>query len=189
MDALQRKHKPGFGIPLDASAAGFDIRDLVCCAVESATFEAKTKQLRLKRSVESILPSSLHGDSASICRLLSEFVTSAVQYSNRGEVCLSAALEDESAAEVTVRFSVSDSECDIWPELVGEFFEHTDLAFDLPARSQRGLPSGLANCRSLVDSVGGQILVESKPGEGSRLTLLVSLLKSSAAFTGDVVLH
>jgi signal transduction histidine kinase len=188
MDALQRKHKPGFGIPLDASAAGFDIRDLVCCAVESVTMEAKQKQLRLKRSVDTILPNSLHGDSASICRLLCEFVTSAVQYSNRGEVCLSAALEDESAAEVTVRFSVSDSECDIWPELVGEFFEHSDLMIDLP-RTQRGLPPGLANCRSLVDSVGGQILVESRPGEGSRLTLLVSLLRTSAALAGDVVLH
>ena len=75
-------------------------------------------------------------------------------------------LEDESAAEVTVRFSLSDSSTSLPRQLLAESFVAGDL----------------------IESIGGQILVESHPG-GSSLSLLVSLLKTSAAFTDHVVLH
>ena len=166
MNAFETRSTNTLAMP-DASTAGFDVRDLVCCAVESATFEAKTKQLLLKRSVQSLLPSRLHGDSASLCRLLCEFVTRAVQHAQRGEICLSAELEDESAAEVTVRFSLSDSSTSLPRQLLTESFVAGDL----------------------IESVGGQILVETNPGRGSSLSLLVSLLKSSAGTAERIVLH
>ncbi len=187
MEHIQRK--PTSFMTYDASTAGFDVRDVVCTAVESAAAHAKFKQLRLKRTVETLLPSQLHGNSAAISGLLTELVSNAVRLAHRGEICVSAELEDESPAEVTVRFTVSDNGNEVWPELLGEFFEHFVLA-DGPARhAARGTPPGLANCKRLVDSIGGEMRVETRPGEGSSLSLLVSLLKTASPLSGNVVLH
>ena len=140
---------------------GFDIRDLVSGAVEASAPQAKARQLQLKRSVHSHLPHSLHGNSAGISRILTEVIANAVRYNpHHGEVCVRADLEDESDAEVTVRFSVTTAYQGVSVEAM-----------------------------AIVDALGGEICMEPRPGRNPALSLVVSLGKAGLDATRGVVLH
>jgi signal transduction histidine kinase len=173
---------------LQTQEAGFDIRDVVCNAVEASAPQAKARQLRLKRSVNTMLPPNLHGDSAGIGRLLTELVANAVQTTPHGEICLRADLEDETAAEVTVRFVVSSPFGKISADAMASFFERFGLSEE-DAEPESRTDRGMASCRSLLDAVGGEMTVDQNPGVGANLHLVVSLMKAPSAESRAITLH
>lgn len=66
-------------------------------------------------------------------------------------------------------FAVIDNGIGMQPEQIGKIFE--PLYTDWPSRTGMGL--GLSLARDIVDSMGGQISVVSKPGKGSTFTIRI----------------
>jgi NtrC-family two-component system sensor histidine kinase KinB len=73
--------------------------------------------------------------------------------------------------ENAVRIDVRDSGPGIAPE--NHFTIFADFV-QLPGSSSRGTGLGLAIARRLLEAHGGAIWVESKPGEGSKFSVLIS---------------
>ncbi|MEM7523944.1 MAG: ATP-binding protein, partial [Pseudomonadota bacterium] len=118
------------------------------------------------------------GDANRIAQVLLNLVGNAVKFTTSGEITVSAERVGAAAAVDLIEFSVADTGCGIAAEDLNRVFDDfvtLDVDYD---REAGGSGLGLAICRRIVTAMGGEIGVESTPGEGSRFWFRVHLQTS-----------
>jgi two-component system sensor histidine kinase SenX3 len=124
--------------------------------------------------VDDIVPATVTGDGLALRRALRNLVENAVKYTPAGgKVELSLVREDGCAA-----LSVRDTGIGIAPadaERIFAPFVRLDAA---RSRDTGGTGLGLAIVRSIAAAHGGTLTLDSRPGVGSRFTLLLPLARS-----------
>lgn len=154
----------------------FRLREVVGQLGHQLQSLAAAKGLEVAVDVAEPAPPLLYGDVVKIRQVVGNLISNAVKYTARGRVTLSVdyAADPESSQPV-VSFLVADTGA-------GMTQEGIDRAFDAYSRTQEarragieGLGLGLAISRTLTESLGGVLSVESQPGAGSRFTLTVPL--------------
>ena len=128
---------------------------------------ASTKGLRLIREVAPEAPRWVWGDGMRLRQVLSNLLSNAIKFTDLGEVCLAVNLVEEVAENVYLRFAVRDTGAGIAPERKDQIFEAFSQADESTTRRHGGTGLGLAICKQLVELMGGEIDVESRPCEGS----------------------
>jgi signal transduction histidine kinase len=132
---------------------------------------AEEKGIRLTGTVETGLPESLLGDSGRIRQILMNLLGNAIKFTATGEVKLRLSpgprVSDSSMDEVILAGEVSDTGIGIPPEKLGMLFDPFTQGDAGISRQYGGTGLGLAICRTLAHLMGGDIDVESSPGEGS----------------------
>lgn len=110
---------------------------------------------------------SLKGDYVRLNQVLSNLLTNAIKFTDRGSVELSYEIKADVEDKVTVVFRVKDTGIGI-PENQQKFiFESFTQANDSIARHYGGTGLGLTISKKLVELQGGKIFVKSTSGEGS----------------------
>ena len=138
--------------------------DLVSLATEAGgMLEATAHPRRVKIILQPSAPVPARGDARSIIQILVNLVGNAVRHSPRGATVT---LSFESA-EGVARAHVSDQGPGIDPADQQRIFER----FERVKGGEGGTGLGLAIARRLAHSMGGDILLDSAPGQGSRFTL------------------
>jgi CheY-like chemotaxis protein/signal transduction histidine kinase len=136
----------------------------------SQVFEpiAEQKQVffRVIRSPE--LPATLETDGQRLAQILKNLLSNALKFTERGEVALEIAPRGEA-----IEFAVRDTGIGIAEEHQQIIFEPFRQADGTTNRKFGGTGLGLSISRELARMLGGQITVESKPGEGSTFRLLM----------------
>jgi two-component system OmpR family sensor kinase len=161
---------------LSRSPAGSELpRTLV--ELEPLLLEAAEEGARLARGtgvavrVDDIVPATVTGDGLALRRALRNLVENAIKYTPAGgKVELSLVREDGCAA-----LSVQDTGIGIAPadsERIFEPFVRLDAA---RSRDTGGTGLGLSIVRSIAAAHGGTLALDSRPGAGSRFTLLLPL--------------
>ncbi len=126
------------------------------------------KGLRLCIDLPSALGiSPLRGDPLRLTQILLNLVGNAVKFTPTGEIVLSVAQIESGADDVLVRFEVRDRGIGIAPEEAARLFNAFEQAGASTTRKYGGTGLGLAISRRLALQMGGDIGVESVPGEGS----------------------
>ena len=105
------------------------------------------------------------GDRARISRALSNLVSNAIKFTDRGTIVVKREYRDD-----VVQVSVSDQGAGIPEEMKEEIFDKFTQVDGGMTRERGGLGLGLALTRTIVEKHGGRIWVESRPGSGSRFT-------------------
>jgi len=144
-----------------------DLRQVVREVVGLFAPQAQAKALQLGAQVDPALPPVLEGDSLRLRQVLLNLVGNAVKFTDRGEVQVRVAVIAEDEGGVTLRIAVRDTGIGIVPEAQARLFEPFTQADASTTRRYGGTGLGLAICKRLVDLMGGQIGVESAPGQGS----------------------
>ncbi|QDU54346.1 PAS domain-containing sensor histidine kinase [Aeoliella mucimassa] len=105
----------------------------------------------------------IHADESQLILLLQNLISNALKYRSDQPPKIHIAAKKTSEG---FEFSVKDNGIGIEPQYREQIFE---IFKRLHARRERegGTGIGLANCRRIVQRLGGQIWVESTPGEGS----------------------
>ncbi len=80
--------------------------------------------------------------------------------------------------QVKLKFSVKDSGVGLHSDQIASLFEAFSQADDSITRKYGGTGLGLAICHQLARMMGGNIWVESRPGEGSTFMFTVNLIHS-----------
>jgi signal transduction histidine kinase/CheY-like chemotaxis protein len=160
----------------------FDLRQLVREVVAVFTAQVRAKGLELHAQVDPALPAVLEGDALRLRQVLTNLVGNAIKFTTQGEVELRVAVVEQSAEEALLRVTVRDTGIGITPQGRARLFEPFRQAHAAPARRYGGTGLGLAICKRLVEAMGGQIGVESAPGQGSIfwLTLRLAAAESPA---------
>jgi len=136
--------------------------DIARAAIERHRPEAECKRINLKNKVWSDLP-MVNADKKAIKRVLDNLLSNAVRHSGRGgEVSIEAWERNN-----RVFFSVQDAGEGIPEEYLATIFGRF---VRVKGRPGGGTGLGLAIAKRLVESQGGQISVESRPGQGATFT-------------------
>ncbi|SFT33484.1 ATP-binding protein [Halomonas saccharevitans] len=136
---------------------------------------AQHKHLRLLGLVFDDVPADLKGDPLRIRQVITNLVNNAVKFTDRGEVIVRVMLEEAETDRVLLRIGVSDTGMGLSEEACRRLFQafhQTDISH---SREFGGTGLGLAISRQLVEQMGGEVSVESVPGEGSTFSFTLPL--------------
>ena len=138
---------------------------------------AQEKGLALAATVEPGTPERLVTDAQRLGQILKNLLSNALKFTERGEV----ALRVHAAAPGQIAFDVRDTGIGIAPhqrEIIFEAFRQADGSTH---RKYGGTGLGLSISRDLARLLGGDITVQSTPGEGSVFTLTLPLVYTGRA--------
>jgi signal transduction histidine kinase len=113
----------------------------------------------------------IHTDRVKTRQCLLNLLTNAAKFTTDGEVALAARYCTEGNGEATWQFDVSDTGIGIPSDRHEVIFESFSQASDETASRHGGTGLGLTISRSFARMMGGDIKMESTPGEGSRFSL------------------
>jgi signal transduction histidine kinase len=130
---------------------------------------AQQKGLELICDVRPEVPDEIVTDPNRLAQILSNLLGNAIKFTTQGEVGLRVALQGQQADRATLHFAVRDTGIGIPSEKQKSIFEAFAQADTSTSRRFGGTGLGLTISSRLVELMGGQIWVESQPGEGSCL--------------------
>ncbi|MEX0900186.1 MAG: ATP-binding protein [Gammaproteobacteria bacterium] len=136
---------------------------------------AYAKGLDLRRGVSREVPTVLRGDAARIQQVLTNLVGNAIKYTPDGSVTVEVTLHPHSlSGHTAIRVAVIDTGIGIAVPVQRLLFQ----AFAQASPSTADYPGtglGLVIANKLVEAMGGEISLESEPGEGSCFGVVLNL--------------
>ena len=115
------------------------------------------------------------GDPVRIGQVLGNLIGNALKFTAKGSITVGFALERRPDEAVALRFSVTDTGIGIAPQALELIFDKFSQADSSTTRLYGGTGLGLSISKSLVELMGGEIGVQSTPGEGSVFSFSVLL--------------
>ncbi|MDZ4865137.1 MAG: response regulator, partial [Gemmatimonadota bacterium] len=174
---------------LALEAVDFSLRELLEDTLDLLAENASARGIELAARVERTVPEAVRGDPARVRQVLTNLVSNALKFTERGAVTVHAHLVDDPAGGHLVRWEVKDTGIGLTPEQQDRLFQPFSQADSSTTRRYGGTGLGLAICRQIVELMGGAIGVESALGVGSTFWFTVRLTTSSAetstALTSD----
>ncbi|WP_406696320.1 PAS domain S-box protein [Singulisphaera sp. Ch08] len=154
---------------LDLVPADFSLRTMMADTLRALAERARMKGLELEWIVEPDVPDALVGDADRLRQVLLNLVSNAVKFTKRGEVAARVQVVEGPAPgeEIVLRFTVRDTGIGIPPDARERIFRAFEQADSSTTREFGGTGLGLTISARLVGLIGGEIRVESEPGEGS----------------------
>jgi two-component system, sensor histidine kinase and response regulator len=159
----------------------FDLRATVESTVEALSTAAQAKGLDIGVLLDSTIPPVVTGDAGRIRQVLTNLTANAIKFTREGAVIVHLTVDEESDERVRIRFSVTDTGIGIAGDVVGTLFKPFAQADASTTRQFGGTGLGLAISKELVERMGGEIAVESSPGQGSTFSFTLPFEKASGA--------
>ncbi len=159
---------------MDLESIDFDVRALVDEVVGTLRPRADDKGLLLRTHVPETTLRRLRGDGNRLRQVLYNLIGNAVKFTERGHVDVSIMTGELAGQRLGLRVVVRDTGVGIPPDAMPRLFERFAQADGSMARRYGGSGLGLAISREIVDLMGGQIAVDSTPGQGSSFTVTIA---------------
>jgi len=147
--------------------APFDL-GAVCRSVEAQTSDAahgKGLELRFVLDAEATAP--LMGDPLRVEQILLNYVNNAIKFTERGEVTVHASVQSDLPAQRVLEVRVVDTGIGMDEDTRQRLFHAFEQADSSTTRRFGGTGLGLAICKRLASLMGGDVGVDSTPGQGS----------------------
>jgi PAS domain S-box-containing protein len=135
----------------------------------------ENKHLEFLCRIDPRAPEGVIGDSLRIHQVLLNLIGNAHKFTSKGEVELSVQCIAADSDDCTLLFSVRDTGIGIPPEKQHLIFDAFSQADASTTRIYGGTGLGLAISAQLVKMMGGTLVVESKEGEGSTFSFVLTL--------------
>jgi len=150
---------------IEFAALDFDVRVTLDGVAHATSPAASVKGLSLSRSVHHDVPSHLQGDPGRLRQVLNQIVGRMVECMDKGEISVWATLTEETAHDVTLRFSLSYA--GHTPSV--DLDELAKVFGSAPGKSRRmdAEALGMAISRQLIFLMGGKTGVETQSRGGS----------------------
>lgn len=152
------------------SSERFPVAGLCETVLDLFTVVALEKNITVKCSIDNAIPRELIGDMGRTRQILFNLVGNALKFTQRGGVNLELAqLPPGRGEDLRILFSVTDTGVGIPDDKLKDLFAPFVQVDGSSTREYQGAGLGLAVVKRLVDQMGGNISVESSPGEGTSI--------------------
>jgi signal transduction histidine kinase/DNA-binding NarL/FixJ family response regulator len=159
---------------LELTSAKYDVPSLINDIVQLNALYFESKPIEFKLSVDENIPLSLIGDELRIKQILNNLLSNAFKYTAKGEVSLTIIADYTQRGEkkhIQLVFRVSDTGQGMTAEQVRKLGDEYSR-FNMEAnRATTGTGLGMNITLKLIQMMDGKILVESKPGKGTTVTV------------------
>ena len=155
----------------------FDIAIVIEDAFELIAERARAKRIELLYDMAAMVPRRVYGDITRVRQVLINLVGNAVKFTESGDIYVNCSIaEGDPAGEgaLKLRFLVRDTGIGIPAAKLGRLFTAFTQVDASTTRKYGGTGLGLAISQRLVGLMGGEIKVESQPGQGSEFSFTLT---------------
>ena len=146
----------------------FNLRELLDDIIGILTAQASSKDLDIAYIIGKDVPSHLKGDISRIRQLLINLGGNAVKFTDKGEIGFQVHNVANDSGYLTLRFEVTDTGVGVSEQAQKKIFEAFQQEDASTTKKFGGTGLGLAICKQLVESMHGEIGVESGEVRGSK---------------------
>jgi signal transduction histidine kinase len=182
---------------LRLSPAPMALRAVTQSAVALFAGQAQEKGIRLDLSIAAAVPAQLRLDAGRVRQILTNLLSNALKFTERGAVTVAVGLDPEAAPAVPpatppmapaaagpagaagappvvrLRLTVADTGIGIAPAVLPLLFKPFVQADGSISRKYGGSGLGLTIVKQLCEMMGGSITLSSRAGEGSTVTVII----------------
>jgi CheY-like chemotaxis protein/two-component sensor histidine kinase len=153
---------------MDLESIRFSLKESIQEITELFNYLATSKGIKMSLDFNQSLPSELMGDPGRLKQILSNLISNALKFTEKGEVKVKVELIEEGNDElITLRFKIKDTGKGIDSHTLAKLFSPFEQGDQSTRRMHGGTGLGLSISKSLVEMMDGEIGVNSTPGEGS----------------------
>lgn len=146
----------------------YDVSSFIHDLTTMASQKAKNKNLDLKLEIDSEIPSILYGDDVRIRQILTNILTNAIKYTQKGTVFFRIQSYKKEKDIVTLHFEVEDTGIGIKEEDLPKLFTEFERIEENRNRNIEGTGLGMSITIQLLTLLGSKLQVESVYGKGSK---------------------
>ncbi len=152
---------------LDMESVDFQLEDTLDNIATLVGIKTQEKRLELLFKTDVSVPTALAGDPLRLGQILINLSNNAVKFTEAGEIVVTTELVKKDDAQVTLKFSVQDTGIGMTEKQAARLFQPFAQADFSTTRKYGGTGLGLTISKRLAEMMGGEIWVESAPGQGS----------------------
>ncbi|OGM10413.1 hypothetical protein A2Z67_02930 [Candidatus Woesebacteria bacterium RBG_13_36_22] len=153
----------------DLVMEGVDLAEAARQAIERNLVQAKNKKIEIKEYMTEVV---VNGNPQSLVELISILINNAIKYSTDGKEIIVSVKKDKKHAVI----EVSDQGIGIAQKDIPHIFDRFYRADSSRCKKDiDGYGLGLSIAKSIVDIHKGEVKVESKPGSGSKFSVVLPL--------------
>ncbi|MGJ4930957.1 ATP-binding protein [Bradyrhizobium sp. HKCCYLS2038] len=130
--------------------------------------KARSKGLQFETSISKDIPDQLAGDPSRLGQILLNLVGNSIKFTETGSIRITAQPRVLTPESIELRIEVIDTGTGIPADVQKGLFNAFVQADSSISRKYGGSGLGLAICKRLCQAMGGDIGVESEPGQGSK---------------------
>ena len=153
----------------------FRLRSNLADTIKTLVKRAEVRGLTLFHRVMPEVPDILIGDFARLRQVIINLVGNSIKFTDDGEIMLQAGVDRLGDDGVVLLFTVTDTGIGIPREKQQLIFEAFAQADSSTTRKYEGTGLGLGISKKLVQLMGGDIWVDSEPGQGTTFSFTVQL--------------
>lgn len=146
------------------------LAEVLCAVVRSNVVAARQKGLQVRLQWDTNLPDRAEIDANRLGQIFSNLLHNAIKFTERGHITLTLAYRDD-----RLWLRVEDTGIGIAPERLPRLFTPFEQEDTSISRRFGGSGLGLSISRNLVERMGGSLVLESDPGQGTRAILSLPL--------------
>ncbi len=160
---------------VELEIAPFDLRECLDHALKTLAIRADEKGIELLCDVAADVPEIVTGDAARLRQIVLNLVGNAIKFTAKGEISLTAAVEEQRDHARLLRFNVADTGIGIPQDKLSHIFEPFSQADASTTRRYGGTGLGLTISTRLVSYMNGEMSVKSEVGRGSTFSFTAVL--------------
>jgi PAS domain S-box-containing protein len=141
----------------------FNLRALLGAVQNAYEGLAQQRDLVLTTTIDAAVPDAVEGDPVRLRQILTNYVTNALKFTERGEIAIDVRL----TVKGRLRLAVRDTGVGIDDATLARLFRPFTQADESTTRRYGGTGLGLSICRELARLMGGEVGATSRVGAGS----------------------
>ena len=145
----------------------FNLHDCLENVVSILSSSAHEKNLELILFIHTDVPQKISSDVNRISQVLTNLLANAIKFTSHGQIVVEVSLLDAGGLQDLIRISVTDTGIGLSEAEARQVFDPFTQADTSTSRNHEGTGLGLSISKRLVELLGGEIGVQSTPGEGS----------------------
>lgn len=155
----------------------FDIHNAIESITSTYCILAETKRLYYHVYGLDIIPRLVIGDCTRFKQILTNILSNAIKFTNKGGVTLSLEIATESEKEIEILFNINDTGIGIKADKQDVIFENFIQADNSTSHEYGGTGLGISISKQLVELMGGNIGVDSTENYGSTFWFTITFEK------------
>ncbi|MBR5359612.1 MAG: response regulator, partial [Lachnospiraceae bacterium] len=160
---------------LEIMPVDYDLSSAVNDLVNMIKTRLDDKGILLKLDIEKDTPRILHGDEMRIKQIITNILTNAAKYTEKGSVTFRVSFEtiEDDPDAIMLNVSVEDTGIGIKQEDIQKLFSRFERIEEKRNRSIEGTGLGMNITKRLLELMGSTLMVESTYGKGSKFSFSI----------------